>query len=139
MASNAHELTPTHQPRQRGWKPWAVVGLVMVLTGVAIALQPGPPEVQRARSLRLGQTWNEVLAIMGEPGNAPNNPHANYAQMLFGTPGASSLVIEKLRSALGVPIRLGEFWDMHPVRVQFRSGRVVRIKRGREIIEAPNQ
>jgi hypothetical protein len=138
-SNDADAMTAIPQPRRRRWKLWAI-GSALVLTvigGVSWYLS-GPDEfIRRAQALALGQTREEVRQIMGRE-SARIVHDGVITGALFG-PGPNSLrkkIEIFLAGCLNRPVRLlgNDEWS---VQVRFDAkGRVIRMKRGSEIIES---
>lgn len=127
----------TPELRRRRWKRWAVV-FVLVL-GLTLFAWPRLTEDRRlrnARSVKLGQSKEQVQAIMG-----PETTHYIWmgkTGLLYGAAAQVRLTTSALLQQAGLQEHKIPQFDDFPVNIRFdANGRVDRIKRGTEIIEAP--
>jgi hypothetical protein len=107
---------------------------VVVLMAVAWLMLHEPPEVQRAKGVRLGQTAEEVLDVMGRDNYTQFN--GNPMSLVFGrVRDMQHVYSSKIMQKTGVG-GLQPDRDDWPVHIRFDAkGRVDRIKRGSEIVE----
>jgi hypothetical protein len=112
--------------------------LLGTIIGAWWASQPSTA-IERSRQVKLGQTYAEVLAVMGPPNvtvSARPGPIPDYA--CFGDAGRAYKdgLLLRLRHATGINIPISNYTTW-PVVIHFSStDRVDRIKRGSEIIKA---
>jgi hypothetical protein len=125
----------TPQSRRRRWKQWAVGGLAITCCAVWMTLTEDAA-VHQASEIQIGQMQPDVIAIMG-----PNGVGYGRDDKVFMQWGRLQKVrwdlFRKVRdwSGLAVHFLRPSAW---PVEIRFdANGRVDRIKRGSEIIEAP--
>jgi hypothetical protein len=132
---------PVTPPPRRRWKRWVVVGLLIAAMIRTWAWFTEHSLLQSASLVKLGQTEEDVRAIMG-----PET--SRYSTMYFAAMSRTSGYLYGLsthfRSSLSTAMRKAGFQPRFPdlddysVHIRFDiNGRVDRIKRGNEIIEAP--
>jgi hypothetical protein len=126
----------TPKPRRR-WKRWAALALVLTIgCGAWLASWQGET-IERAKALRIGQTKDEVAAILGQPYRSYNL--GKSSQAIYATK-AELAGLKPLWLAYKLLYRLGlQHWTeppRYPVHVTYDSdGRVVQFERGDEVVE----
>jgi hypothetical protein len=127
------------QPRPSRWRRWTTVALLVAGATLAWLFLTEAPEVQQARAVTLGMTQAEVAAILGSGGDM-----IDYGGLQPGLVRGASYTrwfrfYTRLEQMAGRS-HLSSSFDDWPVHVRFdKSGRVSRIKRGSEIVEAPSK
>lgn len=151
----SNEVSITAKPRRRKWKRRMIVSALLIcIVGWLVFRQP--PEIEGSRTVRIGQAKVEVEAIVSEwidsqyeiagpilvVDNADTQEILSSGWLLDSRQRkfrALAATIEQWtgwRMSFGV--RSTTDFDSWPVHIRFdRNGRVDRIKRGHEIIEAP--
>lgn len=113
----------------------AVMVLVVVVPiAVVWLMMHEPAEVRRARDIKLGQTAEEVLDIMGRENYTQFN--GSPMSLVFGRIHDAWFVHSwQLKQKTGMPVPQPDRDDW-PVHIRFdANGRVDRIKRRSEIVE----
>jgi hypothetical protein len=137
-ATSTQDIRPPRRWKQRAAAVFVILLLITIVWTIA-----GPSEaVRKAGQLRLGQTYAEVLAIMGNPNvttSARPVPVVSPDNAYFGDTARAYkdglLLLLRLKTGMNIPTSDLSKWPVH-VRLD-ANGRVDRIKRGSEIIEAP--
>jgi hypothetical protein len=155
VSAKSDTSAATPQPRRRRWKRWAAGGVLLVVLFTWQARRQ-PPEIEGARLVRLGQTPDEVHAIVKEWVDASyehggpeligleptGTPWIDQSGYLLDSRQdefrALSSTIEKWMGwKFPFPRREHKAFDDWPVHIRFDANlRVDRIKRGSEIIES---
>jgi hypothetical protein len=152
MSTTEPGIQTIEQPHRRRWKHWVALSAVLMLGCGAWVVSRESPTIRRAQKLRLRMTEPEVRAVMGEPvmtlgplqgWHDPSDPE-RWKSSCFAT-RSEDWILEKrvdLECFLSdlVPretiISIYDVYGLWPVQVDFENGRVVRIRRGDEIVDS---
>jgi hypothetical protein len=126
-------IEPADPSKRRRWKRRTIALLVIALLSDAI---------RKARQLRIGMTYAEVLAIMGHPNvttTARPAPPPVPENAYFGDMGRAYkdglLLWLRMKTGFDIPMSDLSSW---PVHVRFDTkGCADRIRRGDEVVELP--
>jgi hypothetical protein len=137
MTDSPANFDSAPQPRRRRWFRRTVIGVVIVavIGGAWLFLGEGS-DVRRARNVQLGQTMDEVYAIMGREYALRFDGFGDHPMLLIGRVRYLQLIaLMKIQEWTGWSGLTPNFDDW-PVQIRFdQNGRVERIKRGKEIVE----
>ena len=124
------------RPKRRRWTRWAAVALVLLI-GVAAWLTNGDTAtVRRSRKVRLGQSLEEVEAIMGTSLTSVGYGTGDFL-ISYGT-NFENEILRFRRDFHSLLRRLklrSQYVHMpNPVEIRFRNNRVDAIRRGTEFV-----
>ena len=137
----------TEPSRRRKWRRWVVAVCIVlaVLVGRLGLHSSDKSDIEEARSLRLGQSRDEVIALLGSPHQeylaVGNSVSPGYSGLLYGSTASTKfyfrLIAHLVGSALGRSSQ-GNLLDMEGFPVEVRldaAGRVTFLRRGAEIVK----
>jgi hypothetical protein len=129
--------TDVERPDRRRWiRRFVVVSVLAILMAGWWFYAKDTEEIRKARNVRLGQTIAEVSAIMGHDYTISFGGYQSSQTAMYGRFQYEQLLLAlKIQRWTGWSGLMPGIHDW-PVHVRFNeSGKVDRIKRGREIVE----